>query len=163
MDDAAAAAASDVATSSTNRPRSYLIIHNIGKKHNIGTIVRSAVAFGVTQVCLVGSKRYNAFGSHGSVDYMDLRHFDTLALARNYLKDECGCTIVGVEIAEGAAPIHKHPFSGSCAFMLGNEVCLRDRWCAISARFTPTRLTRSHRRAPRSCGGDGRKALVIVW
>jgi hypothetical protein len=35
---------------------------------------------------------------------------------------DAGCTIVGVEITENAAKIHKHPFAGPTAFMLGNEV-----------------------------------------
>lgn len=30
--------------------------------------------------------------------------------------------ICGVEITEGAAKVHKHPFSRSTAFVLGNEV-----------------------------------------
>ena len=32
------------------RPKCYLIVHNVSKKHNIGTLVRSAVAFNVHQV-----------------------------------------------------------------------------------------------------------------
>lgn len=38
---------------------------------------------------------------------------------------DTGCTIVGVEITENAAKIHKHPFAGPTAFMLGNEVGMR--------------------------------------
>jgi len=33
-----------------------------------------------------------------------------------------GCRILGVEITDDAARIHEHPFTGSTAFMLGNEV-----------------------------------------
>ena len=31
-------------------PGCYLIVHNVSKRHNIGTLVRSAAAFGVTEV-----------------------------------------------------------------------------------------------------------------
>ena len=31
-------------------------------------------------------------------------------------------SICGVEITEGAAGVHKHPFTRSTAFILGNEV-----------------------------------------
>ena len=31
-------------------PACYLIVHNVSKRHNIGTLVRSAAAFGVTEV-----------------------------------------------------------------------------------------------------------------
>ena len=37
-----------------------------------------AHAWPTQQVCLVGSKSYNTFGSHGSDVYVDYRHFDTL-------------------------------------------------------------------------------------
>ena len=33
-------------------PASYLIVHNVSKRHNIGTLARSAVAFGVTEVVI---------------------------------------------------------------------------------------------------------------
>ena len=62
------------------------------------------------------------FGSHGSGDYVDLKHFDTLGLCREYLKNECQCTIFGIEIIDGALPVQGQPFSGNTAFMLGNEV-----------------------------------------
>ena len=34
----------------TSLPKCFLIIHNISKRHNVGTLARSATAFGVTQV-----------------------------------------------------------------------------------------------------------------
>lgn len=114
---------------STSGPASYIITHSVSKRHNIGTIVRSATAFGVKevristsgspnsflvgpvaslssekmfmahdgnlaptwgstpaanprghlQVCLVGSRQFNTFGSHGSDAHVAFRHFDTLA------------------------------------------------------------------------------------
>jgi tRNA G18 (ribose-2'-O)-methylase SpoU len=36
-----------------NSPGSYLIVFNVSKRHNIGTLVRSATAFGVTEVMLL--------------------------------------------------------------------------------------------------------------
>ena len=39
-----------------------------------------------------------------------------------------GCRIVGLEIVEGARPVHEHPFCGPTAFMLGNEVRIYVEW-----------------------------------
>ncbi|CAL8465197.1 g4732 [Coccomyxa elongata] len=100
---------------------SYLIVHNVSKRHNIGTLVRSAAAFGVTEVCLVGARQFNTFGSHGSADYVKYRHFPSLQECCRYLKEDRGCRVMGVEITEDAQPIQAHPFSGPTAFMLGNE------------------------------------------
>ena len=47
-------------------PACYFIVHNIAKKHNVGTIARCATAFGAREVVLIGSKQYNAFGSQGA-------------------------------------------------------------------------------------------------
>jgi tRNA C32,U32 (ribose-2'-O)-methylase TrmJ len=76
----------------------------------------------VEQLVLVGSRHYNVFGSHGSDNYVDISHFDTLAEATKHLREEKKCKIVGIEIVEGALPIDSHPFDDSnVAFLLGNE------------------------------------------
>ena len=76
------------------KPPCFVIMHSVSKKHNVGTIARCATAFGVqevcmltfshavtsihqyecphlVQVCLVGSRQFNTFGSHGSDAYVD--------------------------------------------------------------------------------------------
>jgi len=40
------------AEASSAAPGCYLIVHNVSKRHNVGMIIRSATAFGVTEVCL---------------------------------------------------------------------------------------------------------------
>ncbi|KAG0611818.1 hypothetical protein M758_7G166900 [Ceratodon purpureus] len=99
---------------------SFLLVHNVAKRHNLGTLARSATAFGVTEIILVGRKDFNAFGSHGATLHLQFRHFHTLAEAVKYLKAK-DVSICGVEITEGAAGVHKHPFNRSTAFVLGNE------------------------------------------
>jgi len=106
---------------SSRPPECYLIQHNIGKKHNIGTLARCATAFGVTSVLLVGSRQFNAFGAHGSAEHVDFKHFPTLQACRQWLKEEKDCQIIGVEICDGAKSVAGHPFSGPTAFLLGNE------------------------------------------
>lgn len=65
---------------------SFLLIHNVAKRHNLGTLARSATAFGVTEIILVGRKDFNAFGSHGATLHLQFRHFHTLAEAVKFLK-----------------------------------------------------------------------------
>eukprot|EP00201_Polytomella_parva_P016478 CAMPEP_0175061424 /NCGR_PEP_ID=MMETSP0052_2-20121109/13577_1 /TAXON_ID=51329 ORGANISM="Polytomella parva, Strain SAG 63-3" /NCGR_SAMPLE_ID=MMETSP0052_2 /ASSEMBLY_ACC=CAM_ASM_000194 /LENGTH=263 /DNA_ID=CAMNT_0016327277 /DNA_START=231 /DNA_END=1025 /DNA_ORIENTATION=+ len=113
-------AVTDTAAEDT-KPGCWLITHSVSKRHNVGTLLRCATAFGVRQVCLVGSRQFNAFGSHGSDVYVDLRHFDNLRNCCAALKEEHGCQIVGIEITPEAKPVQSHPFTGPTAFMLGNE------------------------------------------
>ncbi|KAL3828843.1 hypothetical protein ACJIZ3_017645 [Penstemon smallii] len=98
----------------------FVLVHNIAKRHNVGTLARSATAFGVTEFILVGRRDFNAFGSHGSTSHLRFRHFNSLTLARSFLKER-DCDICGVEITDNAKAINEHPFKKSTAFLLGNE------------------------------------------
>ncbi|CAD5166236.1 unnamed protein product [Musa acuminata subsp. malaccensis] len=111
---------------------SLVVVHNVAKRHNVGTMARSATAFGVSEIVLVGRRDFNAFGSHGSTSHLRFRHFHSLSQARHYLKalshkpssqsrEERNCDICGVEITDGALSIADHPFRKSTAFLLGNE------------------------------------------
>ncbi|XAR54608.1 tRNA (guanosine(18)-2'-O)-methyltransferase [Bertholletia excelsa] len=99
---------------------SYVVVHNIAKRHNVGTLARSATAFGVSELILVGRRDFNAFGSHGSTSHLRLRHFHSLSDARQFLKER-DCDICGVEITDNAVAVNQHPFKKSTAFLLGNE------------------------------------------
>ncbi|KAI3825436.1 hypothetical protein L1987_06923 [Smallanthus sonchifolius] len=99
---------------------SYVVIHNIAKRHNVGTLARSATAFGISEVILVGRRDFNAFGSHGSTCHIRFRHFYSLSDARLFLKEK-DCDICGVEITDNATAVGSHPFRKSTAFLLGNE------------------------------------------
>ncbi|CAM8983626.1 unnamed protein product [Rhodiola kirilowii] len=99
---------------------SYVIVHNIAKRHNVGTLARSATAFGVSELILVGRRDFNAFGSHGSTSHVKFRHFHSLQEARSFLKEK-DCDICGVEITDDAVAVNEHPFKKSTAFLLGNE------------------------------------------
>lgn len=153
-------------------PDCYLILYNVSKKHNVGTIARCATAFNVkevcvggqdcawgavmlrwgpaaqtvlehpsvtggrlkkpcsvarnprlaAQICLVGARKFNTFGSHGSDAYVAFSHYDTLESCCEDLRVRRGARIIGIEIVESALPIQTYPFAGTTAFMLGNEV-----------------------------------------
>lgn len=98
-----------------------MVVHNIAKRHNVGTLARSATAFGVSELIHVGRRDFNSFGSHGSTSHLRFRHFHSLQDARHFLKEK-DCDICGVEITDDAKPVNHHPFKKSTAFLLGNEV-----------------------------------------
>ncbi|KAJ9700165.1 hypothetical protein PVL29_005812 [Vitis rotundifolia] len=99
---------------------SYVVVHNIAKRHNVGTLARSASALGVSELILVGRRDFNSFGSHGSSSHLRFRHFHSLLDARHFLKEK-DCDICGVEITDNAVAVNQHPFKRSTAFLLGNE------------------------------------------
>lgn len=56
--------------------------------------------------------------------------FPDLASCRDYVHSRGG-TLVGVEIGEGARNVDEEPFSGTCAFMPGNEVSGAASYCTV--------------------------------
>lgn len=52
--------------------KSYLLICNVGKRQNWGQLLRSATAFGVTEVFVVGAKKMKElalFGNQGDESF----------------------------------------------------------------------------------------------
>ncbi|KAH7436574.1 hypothetical protein KP509_05G026400 [Ceratopteris richardii] len=81
------AASTQKGTTQNGPPESFVIVYNVSKRHNIGTLARCATAFGVSEMILVGKhKDFNAFGSHGASAHLRYRHFYTLGDARSHLK-----------------------------------------------------------------------------
>ncbi|XP_048497369.1 uncharacterized protein LOC104884946 isoform X2 [Beta vulgaris subsp. vulgaris] len=78
---------------------SFVIVHNIAKRHNVGTLARSATAFGVSELILVGRRDFNSFGNHGSISHLHFRHFHSLIEARNFLKGT-GLSVKECEICD---------------------------------------------------------------
>ena len=98
----------------------YMLVYNIGKRKNFGDILRSAAAFGVKEVFVVGAKKLSLFGNEGTQRYCKFTHFESLDEAKAELKLR-GIALVGIEITDDAIPVHQHPFSGPTCFMAGNE------------------------------------------
>jgi len=114
----------------------FLIVHNVAKKTNIGTLSRCATAFNVSEIIMVGSRSFNTFGSQGADAYVTVKHCPTLDACRAYLKDERGCEIIGVEIRDDAFPVQSQGFKGNTAFILGNEgQGMTDKQMEICDRF----------------------------
>jgi tRNA G18 (ribose-2'-O)-methylase SpoU len=100
--------------------RSYLLLFNVSKKQNLGNLIRTANALGCAEVLVVGRRAYREFGAFETAKTTKTRHFYSLEDACDHLRG-LGCSICGVEIADGAVAIDAHPFTRSTAFMVGNE------------------------------------------
>ncbi|RLN96693.1 hypothetical protein BBJ28_00006510 [Nothophytophthora sp. Chile5] len=75
----------------------YAVLSNKSGRQNMGTYLRTASAFGATQV-VVGTSAHARFGTHGAhraQKYVDVVHFYDFAAAREYLQAK-GCTIFGL-------------------------------------------------------------------
>jgi hypothetical protein len=78
-------------------PKIYLLLENSHKANNLGTILRCAAAFGVTQVVTVGCNKCSTHGSHGAAKHVSRVTFPGMEQAVSYLRGECGCnSLVGI-------------------------------------------------------------------
>ena len=98
--------------------RFKLIIFNLVKDHNIGTLIRAAYAFGCHEVLLVGRKKFKITGTGGTYRAQSLRHFFSMEEAAAYCSRE-GFAVYGVEI--GGIDLGEAAFDEDIAFVLGNE------------------------------------------
>jgi tRNA G18 (ribose-2'-O)-methylase SpoU len=109
---------------------SYVVVGNLQSGTNIGRIIRSATVFGAAELVVVGQKKFNTFGDHGTRFGMKTVHFYRPVDALAYLRAEKGATVLGIEIEPTAKPLITYdkstgqaafPFQGPTAFVFGNE------------------------------------------
>jgi tRNA(Leu) C34 or U34 (ribose-2'-O)-methylase TrmL len=122
-DGGAAAVAADARAFAATRAL-FLVLHAIGKDRNIGSLLRTAVAFGAqVLVCGANERSVNTLGAKGSERHAHVRSFPGrggLAAAAAWLRAR-GVRLLGLEIAAGALPVTGRPFRGATALLPGNE------------------------------------------
>ncbi|TYZ63109.1 hypothetical protein PybrP1_004623 [[Pythium] brassicae (nom. inval.)] len=107
-------------------PALYVVLSNQSSKQNLGTYLRTATAFGATQVVVVGTTRFGTHGAHRAHKFVDIAHFYKFDDARAYLKSK-GCAILGLCAPTAAATAlsstaaHETAFTCSTAFVVDNE------------------------------------------
>merc|ERR1712166_170259 len=82
-------AAVDTEAENGARFNSYLLLFNVGKKANFGQLLRSAMAFGVARVGIVGAKKISElslFGNQGTSNHANIKLFDSLEDALQHFK-----------------------------------------------------------------------------
>ena len=101
----------------------YLLVYNISKHKNIGTLIRSASAFNIKKVFIIGENKKiikKFFGSQGTVKKTEFLFFEDIKNVKEFCKEN-KIFICGVEIGENSKPINSHPFKGHTLFVMGNE------------------------------------------
>jgi tRNA G18 (ribose-2'-O)-methylase SpoU len=97
-----------------DRAEFYLMFHHVSKRHNIGSLIRTAAAFGCAGIIVVGMRKstglsmFGSFGSDRRVKihcflYMDEAIRFLKALARSQGRPDC--IIYGIEIMDQAKDV----------------------------------------------------------
>lgn len=102
-----------------------LILDSVQTPYNVGTIIRTSAALGVTQMWLVGATESPNHPktnktAMGSQRYVEWATVETPTEAIGAAK-AAGFSIVGIELADDAAPLHELDLSGKVCLVVGHE------------------------------------------
>jgi tRNA G18 (ribose-2'-O)-methylase SpoU len=98
----------------------HIAIENFGNDANIGAVVRTANAFAVDTVHIVGRRRWNRRGAMVTDRYQRLRHHDSTADLLAFAAD-AGLTVVAVDNLPGAQRIEETSLPRACLLVFGQE------------------------------------------
>ncbi len=109
-----------VADIDSRRHALHIAIENFGNDANIGAVVRTANAFAVHTVHIVGRRRWNRRGAMVTDRYQRLHHHDTTADLMAFAAED-GLTVVAVDNVPGAARIEQTSLPRDCLLVFGQE------------------------------------------
>jgi tRNA G18 (ribose-2'-O)-methylase SpoU len=98
----------------------HVAIENFGNDANIGSVVRTANAFAVDTVHIVGRRRWNRRGAMVTDRYQRLRHHDTTAELLAFAAD-AGLTVVAVDNVPGSRRLEQTTLPRACLLVFGQE------------------------------------------
>lgn len=96
----------------------HVAIENWEHDMNIGTIVRTANAFNVAAVHIVGRRHWNKRGAMVTDRYIEVLHHPDVA---TFLTAVAGNMIVAVDNLAGARPLHQAALPKRCVLVFGSE------------------------------------------
>ena len=109
-----------VADLDTRRHPFHVAVENWSHDFNIGSVVRTANAFGCAAVHIVGRRRWNKRGAMVTDRYQHVHHHpDTEALVA--WADERGLPLLGIDNLPGAVPLETYPLPREAVLVFGQE------------------------------------------
>jgi len=109
-----------VADLDTRRHPLHIAIENWQHDFNIGTVVRTANAFNVAGVHIIGRRRWNRRGAMVTDKYMHVHHHPTVEDFLAWADSE-DLPVLGVDLFPDSVPIETFEFPEACVMVFGQE------------------------------------------
>ncbi|MBV9091632.1 MAG: RNA methyltransferase [Mycobacteriaceae bacterium] len=109
-----------IADIDTRRHPLHVAIENFGSDANIGAVVRTANAFAVHTVHIVGRRRWNRRGAMVTDRYQRLSHHDTTRQLLEFAGRNA-LTVVAVDNVPGSVRLEENTLPRDCLMVFGQE------------------------------------------
>jgi tRNA G18 (ribose-2'-O)-methylase SpoU len=109
-----------VADLDTRRHPLHVAIENWGHDFNIGSVVRTANAFNVAEVHVIGRRRWNRRGAMVTDRYLHVRHHEDVAAFATWA-DEARTLVIGIDNVPEAVALEGFSLPRTCALVFGQE------------------------------------------
>ncbi|RAV33727.1 TrmH family RNA methyltransferase [Corynebacterium heidelbergense] len=109
-----------VADIDSRRHALHIAIENFENDANIGTVVRTANAFAVDTVHIVGRRRWNRRGAMVTDRYQHLMHHDATNTVFEYARSQ-SLSVVAVDNTPGCVPLETAQLPRRCMLLFGQE------------------------------------------
>lgn len=97
-----------------------IAVENVSRDFNMGTIVRNANAFNVSKVHIIGRRQWNKRGAMVTDVYMSIEYHESAEVFAKEMKDRQK-QVIGVDIIDGAQPIHSALLPENAVLVFGAE------------------------------------------
>ena len=98
----------------------HVAVENLDHDFNIGSIVRTANAFAVAEVHIVGRRRWNRRGAMVTDRYQHVRHHESAEQFAAWAAGE-GVAVIGIDNILTSTPLEGAPLPASAALVFGSE------------------------------------------
>lgn len=98
----------------------HVAIENYQHDYNIGTIVRSANAFNVAGVHIVGKRHWNRRGAMATEKYLELYHHPSVEAFASWAREN-DLGVVGIDNIAGSRPLNDAPLPTDSVYFFGQE------------------------------------------
>ena len=109
-----------VADLDEHRHALHVAIENWQHDFNIGSIVRTANAFAVAEVHIIGKKRWNRRGAMVTDRYQHVRHHPSVEDFMAWAREEA-LTVIGIDNVEGSLTMETAELPKDCVLVFGQE------------------------------------------